>query len=92
MWFDFSFISIDLSNEGIRKTDYTQWINIQEDIQNSNNKNIFIILNAKIEDFEDSKEKELLLVEDAIHLVSSVVEPAKFNEVIISFLNKISIF
>lgn len=35
-----------------------------------------------------SKEKELLLVEDAIHLVSSIVEPTKFNEVIISFLNK----
>jgi hypothetical protein len=48
-----------LSNEGIRKTDYTQWINLQEDIMNSNNKNIFILLNAKINDFKDLKEKEL---------------------------------
>ena len=54
-----TFISIDLSNEGIRKTDYTQWINLQEDIMNSNNKNIFILLNAKINDFKDLKEKEL---------------------------------
>ncbi len=54
-----TFISIDMSNEGIRKTDYTQWINLQEDIQISNNKNIFILLNASIDDFADKKEKEL---------------------------------
>lgn len=54
-----TFISIDMSNEGIRKTDYTQWINLQEDIQISNNKNIFILLNASMKDFADAKEKEL---------------------------------
>lgn len=54
-----TFISIDMSNEGIRKTDHTQWINLQEDIQISNNKNIFILLNASIDDFADKKEKEL---------------------------------
>ncbi|MBR3887538.1 MAG: phosphodiester glycosidase family protein [Clostridia bacterium] len=54
-----TFISIDMSNEGIRKTDYTQWINLQEDILNSTNKNVFVLLNARMNDFKDAKEKEL---------------------------------
>ncbi len=54
-----TFISLDMSNEGIRKTDYTQWINLQEDILNSTNKNVFILLNARINDFKDAKEKAL---------------------------------
>jgi hypothetical protein len=46
-------------NGGIRKTDYTQWTRIQEDIKKSENKNIFVIMNSSLKDFEDKKEKSL---------------------------------
>ena len=54
-----AFISIDMLNGGIRKTDFNQWITFREDIKKSENKNVFILLNASIESFEDKKEKEL---------------------------------
>ncbi len=54
-----TFISINMLNNGIRKTDYTQWTSFQNDIKNSKNKNIFLMLNGTLSEFDDIKEQEL---------------------------------
>lgn len=54
-------INLDVSNGGIRTTDYTQWINIQNDIKNSQNKNILILMNGNLESFTDNNEKKLFI-------------------------------
>ena len=55
------FITLDISNGGIRNTNYEQWLNIQEDVKSSNQKNIFIVMNDSLDEFTDSKEKQLFI-------------------------------
>ena len=54
-------INLDISNNGIRKTDATQWINLQYDIKDSEKDNIIIILNSSIDEFEDIQERKLFV-------------------------------
>lgn len=54
-------ITIDVSNGGLRNTDYSQWLNLQTDIKNSNNKNILILMKGNLNNFTDSKEKQLFI-------------------------------
>lgn len=55
------FINIDISNGGMRATDYKEWVNLQNDIKDVKNENIFIIMNGSLDDFTDKKEKELFI-------------------------------
>lgn len=57
----FDFITFDVTNGGIRTTDYSQWINIQKDIKNSKNKNIIILMNGSLDNFSDSEERKLFI-------------------------------
>ena len=54
-------ITIDVTNGGLRTTDYTQWINLQNDIKNSTNKNILILMKGNLENFTDENEKKLFI-------------------------------
>lgn len=56
-----TFITLNISNNSIRTTDATQWIHLQYDIKDSENDNIFIILNDSIDNFEDLKERKLFI-------------------------------
>lgn len=55
------FITLDISNKSLRTTDATQWLNLQYDIKDCENTNIFIILNGSIDSFEDLKERQLFI-------------------------------
>lgn len=57
----FDFITLDVTNGGMRSTDYNQWINIEQDIKNSKNKNIIILMNGNLNNFTDSKERQLFI-------------------------------
>lgn len=57
----FDLITLDVSNGGIRTTDYTQWLNIQRDIKKSKSKNIIILMKGTLNDFTDSKERKLFI-------------------------------
>lgn len=57
----FDFITLDVANNGMRSTDYNQWINLQQDIKNSKNKNIIILMNGNLDSFTDSKERQLFI-------------------------------
>ena len=50
------FISIDCSKSGIRNSDSTQWVNIQNDIKNAKADNIFIVMNNSLDNFSDNDE------------------------------------
>lgn len=54
-------IPIDVTNGGLRTTDYTQWLNLQTDIKNSKNKNILILMKGNLENFTDNNEKKLFI-------------------------------
>ena len=54
-------IKINVKNGGLRNTDYTQWINLQTDIKNSNNKNILILMNGNLDNFTDESERKLFI-------------------------------
>lgn len=54
-------ITIDLSNGGLRTTDYTQWLNLKQDIEISKNKNILLLMKGSLESFVDEKEKKLFI-------------------------------
>lgn len=54
-------ITLDVTNGGLRTTDYTSWLNLQNDITNSENKNILIVMNGNLEDFTDENEKKLFI-------------------------------
>ena len=56
-----TFITLDISNSGIRTTEYEQWNKLQTDIKESTNQNIFIVLNGSLDDFSDEKEKQLFV-------------------------------
>ncbi len=56
-----SLITIDVTNGGLRTTDYTQWINLQNDIKNSKNKNILVLMKGNLENFTDKNEKKLFI-------------------------------
>ena len=56
-----TFINIDISNKGIRLTDSIQWQNFKYDIEDSDNTNIFIILNDSIDNFTDIQERKLFI-------------------------------
>ncbi len=56
-----SLITIDVTNGGLRTTDYMQWINLQNDIKNSKNKNILILMKGNLENFTDKNEKKLFI-------------------------------
>ena len=55
------FVNIDVSSGGLRITDYNQWINLQNTIKETSQKNVIIIMNGTLEDFTDSKEKQLFI-------------------------------
>ena len=57
----FDLITFDVTNGGIRTTDYNQWINIQNDIKNSKNKNIIVLMNGSLDNFTDSSERKLFI-------------------------------
>lgn len=54
-------ISLDVSNGGIRTTDYTEWLEVQKDIENTESENVFIIMNGSLDDFTDKKERKLFI-------------------------------
>ena len=56
-----TFIHLDISNSGLRKTDSTQWTNLSLDIQDSEHENVFLILNGSIDDFSDLEERKLFV-------------------------------
>lgn len=56
-----TYITIDVSNGGLRKTDYTQWVSLQKDIKNTSNKNIFILMKGTLESFTDVSEKQAFI-------------------------------
>lgn len=56
-----TFITLDISNNSIRLTDYSQWESLQLDIKDSDKNNIFIILNDSIDNFTDLKERKLFI-------------------------------
>jgi len=56
-----SFISIDISNNSIRTTNSTQYNSLINDVKNSKNNNIFIILNNSIDNFTDLEERRLFI-------------------------------
>lgn len=56
-----TYITLDVSNGGIRKTDYTQWLSLQRDISNTHNKNVFILMKGSLDDFTDLKEKQAFI-------------------------------
>ena len=56
-----SFITLNISNKGIRLTDISQWENFQIDIKDSEKENIFIVLNDSIDNFSDLKERKLFV-------------------------------
>lgn len=56
-----TYITIDVSNGGLRKTDYTQWVSLQKDIKNISNKNIFILMKGTLESFTDVSEKQAFI-------------------------------
>ena len=57
----FDLITFDVTNGGIRTTDYNQWINIQNDIKNSKNKNIIVLMNGSLDNLTDSRERKLFI-------------------------------
>lgn len=54
-------ISLDVSNGGLRATNFKQWINLQEDIHHTNQKNILVVMNGSLESFSDAQERQLLI-------------------------------
>lgn len=56
-----TFIHLDINNRGLRKTDSQQWINLPLDIKDSDHKNIFIIVNDSIDEFEDIEERKIFV-------------------------------
>lgn len=56
-----TFITIDAADNGIRNTDSTQWISLQNDIKDSESENIFIIMNTSLDNFSDSAEAQLFI-------------------------------
>ena len=55
------FINLDVSSGGVRISDYNQWLNLKNDVTNSSEKNIFIVMNGSLNDFTDKKEKKLFI-------------------------------
>jgi hypothetical protein len=55
------FVNIDVSSGGLRITDYNQWVDLQKAIKATEQKNVIIIMNGTLEDFTDSKEKQLFI-------------------------------
>lgn len=56
-----TFITINCLKNGIRNTDSTQWTNLQKDIKNTKQENIFIIMNDTLDNFNDEAEKRLFI-------------------------------
>ena len=56
-----TYITIDVSNGGLRKTDYKQWVYLQKDIKSTSNKNIFILMKGTLESFTDASEKQAFI-------------------------------
>ena len=56
-----TFIHLDISNGGLRKTDSSQWLNLPLDIKDSEHKNIFIVINDSIDEFEDIEERKFFV-------------------------------
>lgn len=56
-----TFIHLDISNGGLRKTDSSQWLNLPLDIKDSEHKNIFIVINDSIDEFEDIEERKIFV-------------------------------
>ena len=54
-------ITIDVTNGGLRNTNYNQWLYLQSDIKNSKNKNILILMKGNLNNFTDSDEKKLFI-------------------------------
>lgn len=54
-------ITIDVTNGGLRNTDYKQWLNLKNDIKNSKNKNILILMKGSLKNFVDEAEKKLFI-------------------------------
>lgn len=54
-------ITIDVTNGGLRNTNYTQWLNFQNDIKNSKNKNILILMKGSLDNFTDKNERTLFI-------------------------------
>lgn len=55
------FITINCLKNGIRNTDSTQWTNLQKDIKNTKQENIFVIMNDTLDNFNDESEKRLFI-------------------------------
>ena len=54
-------ITLDVSVEGIRKTDYTQYFSLENDIKNSSNKNIILVMKGSLDSFTDTYERTLFI-------------------------------
>lgn len=54
-------INIDVSNGGLRNTDYTQWLNLQTDIKKTEKQNILILMKGNLDNFTDDNERKLFI-------------------------------
>ena len=55
------FITLDVSSGGIRISDYNQWGNLEKDIKDAEEKNIFVVMKGSLNDFTDDKERKLFI-------------------------------
>lgn len=58
---DARFINIDISGGGIRIADYNQWLNLKNEIKNTNENNVVILLNGALNGILDIKERKLFV-------------------------------
>lgn len=56
-----TFITMDISNKSIRTTNSEQYLFLKDDVIDSDNKNIFIVLNDSIDNFTDLNERKLFI-------------------------------
>ncbi len=54
-------ITMDISQKGIRKSDETQYSNLESDIKDDDTGVVILVLNGSIDDFEDEREKKLFV-------------------------------
>lgn len=56
-----TYITIDVSGGGLRKTDYTQWLSLQEDVKKTSNNDVFVLMKGTLDDFTDSSERQAFI-------------------------------
>ncbi len=52
---------MDVAQNGIRKSDETQYFNFENDIKDDDTGNVIIVLNDSLDNFDDEREKKLFI-------------------------------